>query len=92
MNKRILYIIILVQLALIVSIQAVNYQYRQSGSDAWINRGYFIMSHLWVPITFSVFTLLVAIFIKEPKTLRVVAALLAFAGFLIFNKVYLYPF
>jgi uncharacterized BrkB/YihY/UPF0761 family membrane protein len=92
MKNTIFSIILLLQLALIVSIVVINYQYRASGSAEWIDRGYVIMSYLRIPITFFVLTLFAAIFFKAQKVLRFVVALFAVIGVLIFNKVYLYPF
>ena len=90
-----LLVIIVLQLLLIAAIEVIKYRYRHSDrSDPvdWIDIGYIIMRNLWMPIVFLLLTLMAAIFIRGHKMLRIVAALLAVTGFLIFNKVYLYPF
>ena len=92
MKKIALYILILLEAALIISIMVIERAYRGSGSTEWIDAGYSIMRYLWIPMLFFVICLIVATFIRERVALRIFVGMLAIAGIIIFNKIYLFPF
>lgn len=92
MKKPGLYFLILVEIALIVSTKAIESAYRNAGGTEWIDTGYIIMRYLWIPMLFIVLCLIVATFVREHITLRVIIGTLAIVELIIFNKIYLYPF
>jgi hypothetical protein len=92
MKKIALYILILLEIGLIISIKAIERAYRGSGSTEWTDAGYIIMRYLWAPMLFFVLCLIVATFIRKRIALRIFIGILAIAGLIIFNKIYLYPF
>ncbi len=91
---KISYLMALLQTLLIVLAIFVWYNFHhltKENVEWWINTGENIMKYQIIPVLFFVVTFFVSIFYKEKWWLKLIIGILSIIGFLIWSKLWLYP-
>jgi hypothetical protein len=92
--RKVSLIIFIVQILLIGFSLIVQYWFNHAtkGSlEKWINYGEIIMKYTWAPVIFFICSFFSLIFIKEKPWVKILIMSLSIIGFILFDKLYLFP-